>query len=143
MVVGAPLGIVIETIKYRIGVAPVRLLVASSAFGSIFLLTTATAFTLATRGRIAEHQRWMTRSFAVAMVFLEVRCADYIPWIGRLVEGPSNFLETHHVSDSWLYLAISLGTAEFILRYGQANRRSVPGRPGEGSDRTSSLLREA
>jgi len=127
---GAPLGIAIEAIKYRIGVAPLRLLVASSAFGSIFLLTTAAAFTLARQGRIAEHRRWMTRSFAVAMVFLEVRCADSIPWIGRLVEGPSNFLETHHISDAWLYLAISLSVAEFILRYGQPRRRKVPAGSG-------------
>jgi hypothetical protein len=123
--VGVPLGIVIEAIKYRLGVATLRLLVGSIGFGSIFLATTALGFALVRRGRIAEHQRWMTRSFAVAMVFLEVRCADYIPWIGRVIEKPSDLLETHHISDLWFYLAISLTVAELILRYGLPRRRSL------------------
>ncbi len=122
--VGAPLGIVIEAIKYRIGVATLRLLVGTIGFGTIFLTTTVLGFVLARRGRIAEHQRWMMRSFAVAMVFLEVRCAEAIPWIGRVIEKPSNFLETHHVSDLWLYLAVSLTVAELILRYALRKRRS-------------------
>src|SRR5262245_58811617 len=53
--VGVPLGIAIETIKYRIGMAPLRLLVGTIGFGSIFLGTTALGFALAWRGRIAEH----------------------------------------------------------------------------------------
>jgi len=126
---GAPLGVVIETIKYRMGVAPLRLLVGTIGFGSIFLITTTLAFALAVQGRIAEHRRWMTRSFAVAMVFLEVRCADSVSWIGRLVERPSDFLESHHVSDLWFFLAVSLAVAELTLRYGQTKRRSVPANP--------------
>jgi uncharacterized membrane protein len=118
--IGVPLGIVIETIKYRIGVAPLRLLIGTMGFGSIFVITTGMGFALARRGRIAEHQRWMTRSFAVAMVFVEVRCADYIPWLGRLMDLPGNFLQTHYISDLWLYVAISLTAAELILRYGKA-----------------------
>jgi uncharacterized membrane protein len=76
---GVPLGIVVETIKYRTGIAPMRLLIGTIGFGSIFLVTTGIGFVLARRRRIAEHQRWMTRSFAVAMVFVEVRCVDYLP----------------------------------------------------------------
>jgi hypothetical protein len=117
-----PLGIVIETIKYRIGVGPLRLLIGTIGFGSIFLITTGMGFALARRGRIAEHQRWMTRSFGVAMVFVEVRCADHIQWLGRLMGVPSAFLQAHHISDLWLYLLISLTTAELILRYGKAKR---------------------
>jgi uncharacterized membrane protein len=120
--IGVPLGIAIEAIKYRIGVAPLRLLIGTTGFGSIFLITTGIAFTLAVRGRIADHQRWMTRSFAVAMVFLEVRCADYIPWLGRLVDIPGEFLQARHISDLWLYVAVSLTVAELILRYGDAKR---------------------
>jgi uncharacterized membrane protein len=119
---GVPLGIVIETIKYRIGMVPLRTLIGAIGFGSIFVVTTGTGFVLARRGRIAEHQRWMTRSFSVAMVFVEVRCADSIQWLGRLMDVPSNFLETHHISDIWLYIAISLTAAELVLRYGKAKR---------------------
>jgi hypothetical protein len=120
--VGVPLGIVIETIKYRIGVAPLRLLIGTIGFGSIFVVTTGIGFVLARRARIAEHQRWMTRSFAVAMVFVEVRCADYLPWLGRLINVPGYFLETHYVSSLWLFVAISLAAAELILWYGKATR---------------------
>lgn len=121
--VGVPLGIVIETIKYRIGVAPLRLVIGTIGFGSIFWITTGMGFFLARRRRIAQHQQWMTRSFAVALVFLEVRCADYFPWAGRVMEVPAGFLETNHISGLWLYLAISLTTAELILRYGKTQRR--------------------
>jgi uncharacterized membrane protein len=124
--VGVPLGIVIETIKYGIGVAPLRLLIGTIGFGSIFVVTTGMGFMFARRGRIGEHQRWMTRSFAVAMVFVEVRCADYLPWLGRLINVPGYFLETHHILSLWLFVAISLTAAELILWYGKANRlRSV------------------
>ena len=46
--IGVPLGIVIETIKYRIGVAPLRLLIGTMDFGSIFMITTGMGFALAT-----------------------------------------------------------------------------------------------
>jgi uncharacterized membrane protein len=120
--IGVPLGIAIEAIKYRIGVAPLRLLIGTTGFGSIFLITTGIAFSLAIRGRIAGHQRWMTRSFAVALVFLEVRCADSIHWLGRLIDIPGEFLETHHISDLWLYVAVSLTVAELVLRSGNKRR---------------------
>ena len=38
------------------------------------------------------------------------------------MDVPSNFLETHHISDLWLYIAISLTAAELVLRYGKAKR---------------------
>ena len=117
--VGVPLGIVIEAIKYRNGVAPLRLLIGTIGFGSTFMVTTAMGFMLARSGHIAEHQRWMTRSFAVALVFVEVRCADYLSWLGRLIDVPGNFLEAHSISDLWMYVALSLTAAELILRYGK------------------------
>jgi uncharacterized membrane protein YozB (DUF420 family) len=40
---------------------------------SSWILTTAIAMTFILRGRVEQHRRWMTRSFAVALVFLEVR----------------------------------------------------------------------
>jgi hypothetical protein len=35
--------------------------------------TTGIAFLFALRGRITQHKQWMTRSYAVALVFFEVR----------------------------------------------------------------------
>jgi hypothetical protein len=58
----------------------------------------------------------MTRSYAVAVVFLEGRFVDQIPLLSKLWEGPSNFLETHHVSDLWAFIALSLTIAEIVIR---------------------------
>jgi len=57
----------------------------------------------------------MTRSYAVAVVFLESRFVEQIPLLSKLWEGPSNFLETHHVSDLWAFIALSLTIAEIVI----------------------------
>jgi len=114
--VAVPVGIWIEYIKYVHGIAPLRLLVANIGFGALFVLTTGLAFFLVRRRNIQAHRRWMTRSYAVAVVFLEGRFVDQIPLLSKLWEGPSNFLETHHVSDLWAFIALSLTIAEIVLR---------------------------
>lgn len=117
--IAAPLGIVIEAVKYVHGVAPLRLLVASTGLGILFAVTTGIGFSLVRRGSIAQHQRWMIRSYAIATVFLQTRCVEQIPWLSRLLRAPLEFLETHHISDMWMHIALSLVAAELILRYGQ------------------------
>jgi hypothetical protein len=47
---------------------------------------------------------------------------DYLSWLGRLINVPGYFLETHHISSLWLFVGISLTAAELILWYGKANR---------------------
>ena len=37
------------------------------------MLTTGIAFAFILKGKVQQHRQWMTRSFAVALVFLEVR----------------------------------------------------------------------
>ena len=123
VVVAAPLGIVIEAIKYTHGVAPLRLVVGSSGFGLLFALTTITGFTLARRRRIRDHQKWMTRSYAIATVFLQTRCVDQFPWLGKIVDPAIQAFETHSVSGLWLHIAFSLLAAELVLRY---NRTPQP-----------------
>ena len=39
----------------------------------LLMLTTGVAFAFILSGRVQQHRQWMTRSFAVALVFLEVR----------------------------------------------------------------------
>jgi uncharacterized membrane protein len=113
--VGVPFGVLIEYIKYRHGIGPLRLLIGTIGFGSLFLLTTGMAFLMARRRNIQAHRKWMTRSYAIALVFLEVRCVDQFAWLGKLTEGLSTLLETHFVSDLWMYIAFSLVVAELIL----------------------------
>ena len=113
--VAAPIGIAIEAIKYVHGAAPLRLLIGSTGFGILFALTTAVGFSLARRGRIQQHQRWMTRSYAIATVFLQTRCVEQIPWLSRLLHAPSEFLQAHFVSTLWMHIAFSLAAAELLL----------------------------
>jgi hypothetical protein len=71
---------------------------------------------MAKRRNIRQRRKWMTRSYAVALVFLEVRCVDQIPWLATMTTRPSTLLETHGISDLWMYIALSLMGAELVLR---------------------------
>jgi uncharacterized membrane protein len=116
VVVAAPVGGYIEYIKYTHAIALLRLLIFTSAFGTLFVLTTGMGFLMAKQRNIREHKKWMTRSYAVALIFLEVRCVDQIPFLARMVDWPSRLLETHSISDGWMFMAFSLVTAELVLR---------------------------
>jgi uncharacterized membrane protein len=113
--VAAPVGIVIEAIKYVNGAAPLRLLIGSTGFGILFALTTVVGFSLARRKRIQQHKRWMTRSYAIATVFLQTRCVEQVPWLSRLLDAPGEFLQAHFVSTLWMHIALSLLAAELLL----------------------------
>ena len=114
--VAAPIGIWIEYIKHAHSIAPLRLLIATIGFGALFALTTGVGFFMARRRNIQAHRRWMTRSYAVAVVFLESRFVEQIPWLAKLWDRPSTILETHHISDLWVWIALSLAAAELVLR---------------------------
>ena len=105
--VAAPVGVYIEYIKYIHTIAPLRLFLATTAFGILLVLTTGMGFFMAKHRNILAHKKWMTRSYAVALIFLEVRCVDQIPWLARIVDWPSRMLETHSISDSWMFIAFS------------------------------------
>ena len=68
----------------------------------------------------------MTRSYAVALIFLETRCVEQISWLAKLTDWPSTMLETHGISDMWMYIAFSLGAAELVLRSEKMLNKVVP-----------------
>jgi uncharacterized membrane protein len=111
-----PVGLTIETIKIVHGVAPPRLLVATSGYGLVFGLATTMGFLMARRRNIVSHRRWMTRSYAIALVFLTGRVVDATPWLSKIAAAPSDLLESHHVSDLWMYIVLSLFAAEVVIR---------------------------
>lgn len=47
--------------------------VAAGVDAALLMITTGIAFAFIRNGKIQQHRQWMTRSFAVALVFLEVR----------------------------------------------------------------------
>lgn len=123
--VASPIGIVIEAIKYAHGVAPLRLLIGSIGFGILFAGTTGVGFSLAMRAQVQQHQMWMVRSYAIATVFLQVRCVDQLPWLGKVLQWPMEVLETHFISGLWLHIAFSMIAAEMLLKYEEIRRKGA------------------
>src|SRR5260370_41555984 len=86
----------------------------SSSFGAgtaaaLWMLTTAVAIFFILKGKVQQHRQWMTRSFAVAIVFLEVRVVGGVTGWERL--GPSA-IETI----VWMCGAFSLIFADIVLQ---------------------------
>src|SRR5258708_34757729 len=73
VLIAAPLGAFIQyRFDERLGVSR-SFTIATIVDASLWMLTTAIALVFALNGRIQQHRQWMTRSYAVAIVFLESR----------------------------------------------------------------------
>jgi uncharacterized membrane protein len=68
----APLGAYIQYFQERMG-APRSFTIAAAVDAFLLMTTTGIAFAFILNGKVQQHRQWMTRSFAVAIVFLEVR----------------------------------------------------------------------
>jgi len=68
----APLGAYIQYFEERMG-ATRSFSLAAVTDAVLLMLTTGIAFGFILKGKVQQHRQWMTRSFAVAIVFLEVR----------------------------------------------------------------------
>jgi len=73
------------------------------------MLTTAIALGFALKGKIPQHGQWMTRSYAVAIVFLKVRV------IGGLGGWDANVAITETIV--WVCLALSLLFAGIAIQW--------------------------
>jgi hypothetical protein len=92
--------------------------------------TTGVAYLFAIRRRITLHRQWMTRSYAVALVFFEGRM------LGGLLGIDDNVNAT--MAAIWACLALSLVFAEFANNYHEIRMNvSAPVRTAE---RTSASL---
>jgi uncharacterized membrane protein len=72
VLIAAPLGFYIQYFGERAG-APRSFSFAAATQATTWIVTTLVALALILQGKVEPHRRWMTRSFAVALVFLEVR----------------------------------------------------------------------
>src|ERR1700682_3051580 len=112
--IGAPLGFYIPYCEERLGCAR-SFSFAAFTDAAIWMLTTAIALYFILKGKVQLHRQWMTRSFAVAIVFLEVRVVLGITGWERL--GPS-VVETV----VWMCVAFSLLFADFVLQWQDFSR---------------------
>jgi len=114
----APLGTYIQYFEERMG-APRSFSLAAGVDAALLMITTGTAFAMIRAGKVQQHRQWMTRSFAVALVFLEVRV---ISGLGGWDGNPS-------ASESivWICVAFSLLVGDLALQVEEYLRsRPVP-----------------
>jgi uncharacterized membrane protein len=130
--VTAPLGFYIQYFKERLG-DPRSFTIAGAAEAALWMITTGTAMVFILKGKVHEHRQWMTRSFAVAIVFLEVRV------IGG-VGGWENL--GVHVNETivWACLAFSILSADLVLQWQQL--RPSPSVVRQHAPTSPSILRE-
>ena len=68
----APIGAYIQYLEEPLGVAR-SFTIATAIFAAILMITTGIGLIFALKRNIPQHRQWMTRSYAVALVFFEVR----------------------------------------------------------------------
>lgn len=123
--VGAPAGLILATHSTA---GPI----AHWGFGTLSVLwfgATGYAFWLATQGRIAEHRRWMIRSFA--MTFAAVTLRLYLPIPPMFLH--MSFVEGYRAI-SWFSWTSNLAVAEIFL-----NWRTLRGLFNRPADRVLSV----
>jgi len=112
--VAAPLGFYIQYFEERMG-DPRSFSIAAAVDAALWVITTGIALVFILKGKVQEHRQWMTRSFAVALVFLEVRV------IGG-VGGWEN-LDVHtNETIVWACLAFSILSADLVLQWQKLGR---------------------
>jgi len=113
--VAGPLGFYIQYFQERMG-DPRSFSIAAAVDAALWMTTTAIAMVFILEGKVREHRQWMTRSFAVALVFLEVRV------IGG-VGGWEN-LDVHtNETIVWACLAFSILSADLVLQWQELGRQ--------------------
>ena len=109
--VAAPLGVYIQYFQERMG-DPRSFSIAAAVDATLWMTTTAIAMVFILKGKVQEHRQWMTRSFAVALVFLE----------GRVIGGVTGWenLDTKaNETIVWACLAFSILAADLVLQWEQ------------------------
>jgi hypothetical protein len=85
------------------------LTVETTVQAALWMLSTAIALGFALRGKIQQHRQWMTRSYAVAIVFLE----------NRFIVGLGGWSQNIATADTviWVTLALSLLFADIAINW--------------------------
>jgi len=109
--VAAPLGFYIQYFEERTG-DPRSFSIAAAVDAALWMMTTGIALVFIFKGQVQEHRQWMTRSFAVALVFVE----------GRVIGGVTGWDALDiRVRETivWCCLAFSVLSADLVLQWQQ------------------------
>ena len=107
----APLGAYIQYFEERMG-GTRSFSIAAAVDAVLLMITTAIAFAFILNGKVQQHRQWMTRSFAVALVFLEVRVILGVTGWEQLGPGAAETVV-------WFCLAFALLAADVVLQVQQ------------------------
>ncbi|MCU1311763.1 MAG: hypothetical protein JWO20_2888 [Candidatus Angelobacter sp.] len=114
VLIGAPLGAYLQFFKEGLG-GTRSFSIATVVDAALWMITTGIAFGFILKGRTLQHRQWMTRSFAVAIVFLEVRVIAGIT--GWETQGDKAFEPI-----VWVCLAFSLLFADIVIQWQELSR---------------------
>ncbi len=106
--IAGPLGFYIQYFEERMG-GPRSFSIAAGADAVLLMLTTGIAFAFILKGKVQQHRQWMTRSFAVAIVFLEVRVVGGVTGWERLGDHANETIV-------WSCLVFSVLLADLALQ---------------------------
>src|ERR1700692_1513697 len=101
----APLGVYVQYLEERLG-EPRSFTIATSVAAILLISTTACALFFILNRRIQQHRQWMTRSYAVALVFFEV----------RLISGLLGFDDNNAVGEViyWICVVMAIPMADVV-----------------------------
>ena len=113
----APLGAYIQYFEERTG-ATRSFSIAAAVDAVLLIATTAIAFAFILQGKVQLHRQWMTRSFTVALVFVEVRVISG-------VTGWENLGPAATETIVWGCLAFALLLADIVIQWQELRRPVV------------------
>jgi hypothetical protein len=82
--------------------------IATAVFGVLLSSTTAIALYFILNRRIQQHRQWMTRSYAVALVFFEVRLISGLLGLDDSIAATETIV--------WICVAFSIPLADLVLQ---------------------------
>ncbi len=114
--IAGPLGFYIQHFQERTG-EPRSFSVAAGVDATLWMLTTGIALAFILNGKVQQHRQWMTRSFAIALVFLEV----------RVILGVTGWETLHATTETvvWVCLAFAILLADVVLQWQETRTQSA------------------
>ena len=112
----APLGAYIQFFNER-NHAPRSFTMAAGTDAAMLMLTTGIALFFILRGNIQQHRQWMTRSYAVALVFLEVRL------LGGVLGLDDSLAATEILV--WMGVIFAVPLADIVLNWQEFTRKKL------------------
>jgi uncharacterized membrane protein len=102
----APIGDYIQYLDEKLGFTR-GFTIATTVDATLLMTTTGIAFYCILKRKIQQHRQWMTRSYAVALVFFEV----------RLISGVFGFDDSNTAGETiiWICLALAIPLADIVL----------------------------